>query len=198
MMENIHPIFDQTLGRLEREVLLNQRGIVVWLYGLSGSGKSTIAAAVERRLHEAGRLTTLLDGDNIRSGLNRDLGFSDADRAENIRRIAEVAKLFVNTGVITLASFITPTRALRQLARDVVGEADFHEVFVDCPFDVCAQRDVKGLYAKAQAGKIAAFTGKDSAFERPEAAELMIETHKETIDESTTRLYNYVRERAAS
>ena len=196
-MENIHPIFDRTLGRADRESLLGQRGIVLWLYGLSGSGKSTIAAAVERRFHAEGKLTKLLDGDNIRSGLNRGLGFSDADREENIRRIAEVAKLFLHTGVITLASFITPTRSLRQLARDIVGESDFHEVFVDCPFEVCAERDVKGLYAKANSGKITAFTGKDSSFERPDSANLVIETDKETVDSSVDRLYTYALESVA-
>ena len=166
-MENIHPEFHRMLGREAKEALLKQRGTVFWLYGLSGSGKSTIANAFERELHKAGFLTQILDGDNIRTGLNANLGFSDEDRAENIRRIAEVAKLYLNTGIITLTSFICPTRALRQLARDTVGPDDFVEVFVKASFETCARRDPKGLYAKAQAGQIANFTGRDSAFEEP-------------------------------
>ena len=167
MAENIHPEFARMLKRADKEKLLRQKGLVVWLYGLSGSGKSTLANAVERRLHAEGRYTQILDGDNIRAGLNSNLGFSDADRAENIRRIAEVAKLFLNAGCVTLTSFITPLRSLRAAAREVVGAEDFLEVYVRAPFEVCAERDPKGLYAKAARGEIAQFTGKDSAFEEP-------------------------------
>ena len=180
---NIHPIFDRVLPRMEKEVRLGQRGQVIWLYGLSGSGKSTLAIALERRLHAEGFATQLLDGDNIRTGLNRGLGFSDADRAENIRRIAEVAKLHAYTGLVTLCSFITPLRSLRALARDIIGPADLLEVYVKASFATCAQRDPKGLYAKAAAGGVGQFTGKDSAFEEPapavdaaEAATLVIDT----------------------
>lgn len=170
-MENIHPEFDRMLGRPEKEALLGQRGAVFWLYGLSGSGKSTVANAFERQLHAEGRLTQILDGDNIRTGLNANLGFSDADRAENIRRIAEVAKLFLNAGILTITSFICPLRELRQLAREVIGPEDFHEIYVKASFETCAQRDPKGLYAKAAAGRIPHFTGRDSAFEPPASAD---------------------------
>lgn len=166
-MENIHTEFHRMLGRPAKEHLLRQRGGVFWLYGLSGSGKSTIANAFERRLHADGMLTQILDGDNIRSGLNSNLGFSDADRAENIRRIAEVAKLYLNTGIVTITSFICPTRELREMAREIIGAEDFVECYVHADYATCAQRDPKGLYAKAQAGKIRDFTGKDSGFEGP-------------------------------
>lgn len=171
---NIHPIFDRVLPRAEKESRLGQRGQVIWLYGLSGSGKSTLAIALERRLHAEGFATQLLDGDNIRTGLNRGLGFSDADRAENIRRIAEVAKLHAHAGLVTLCSFITPLRALRTLARDIIGPADLLEVYVKASFATCAQRDPKGLYAKAAAGGVGQFTGKDSAFEEPHAPALVV------------------------
>lgn len=166
---NLHPIFERVLSRESKETLLGQCGQVVWLYGLSGSGKSTLAIALERRLHEAGFATQLLDGDNIRTGLNRGLGFSDSDRAENIRRIAEVAKLFAQTGIVTLCSFITPQRAHRDLARDIIGTNDLIEVYVKASFETCAKRDPKGLYAKAAAGGVGQFTGKDSSFEEPSA-----------------------------
>ena len=146
--DNLYPIFDRVLGRADKEAKLKQRGRVIWLYGLSGSGKSTLAIALERRLYAEGFTTHLLDGDNVRSGLNRDLGFTDADRAENIRRIAEVAKLFVQAGVVVIAAFITPQRAHRQLARTIIGADDFSEVYVAASFDTCAARDPKGLYAK--------------------------------------------------
>ncbi len=190
--ENIHPEFARMLGRTAKESLLRQRGIVVWLYGLSGSGKSTIANALERKFHAAGFLTQILDGDNIRSGLNRNLGFSDADREENIRRIAEVARLFLNAGVITLASFITPRRDLRELARSTVGPEDFVEVYVRASFDTCAQRDVKGLYAKAASGQVANFTGKDSGFEEPVKADLILDTETTPLDDCVTTLHNLI------
>lgn len=164
---NIHPIFDRVLGRADKEARLGQRGQVIWLYGLSGSGKSTLAIALERRLHAEGFATQLLDGDNIRTGLNRGLGFSDADRAENIRRIAEVAKLHAHAGLVTLCSFITPLRSLRDSAREIIGADDLLEVYVKASFETCAARDPKGLYAKAAAGGVGQFTGKDSSFEEP-------------------------------
>lgn len=198
--QNIHPTFGQLLGREAKETLLNQRGLVVWLYGLSGSGKSTLATALERRLHEEGVFTQVLDGDNIRTGLNNNLGFSDEDRSENIRRIAEVAKLFASAGVVTITSFICPRNELRALAREIVGQADFLEVYVECSFETCEQRDVKGLYAKAKAGQVQNFTGRDSSFEAPEprdAADLILNTDNQAEGESLDQLYHAVRPRVA-
>ena len=198
--ENIHPTFGQLLDREAKEALLNQRGLVVWLYGLSGSGKSTLATALERRLHEEGVFTQVLDGDNIRTGLNNNLGFSDEDRSENIRRIAEVAKLFASAGVVTITSFICPRNELRALAREIIGQADFLEVYVECSFETCEQRDVKGLYAKAKAGQVQNFTGRDSSFEAPEprdAADLILNTDNQAEGESLEQLYQAVRPRVA-
>lgn len=165
---------------------------------MSGSGKSTLAIALEHRLREAGRLTKLLDGDNIRSGLNQNLGFSDEDRAENIRRIAEVAKLFAQAGVITLASFITPQAAHRAEVSRILGPEDCHHIYVKASFEACAERDVKGLYAKAAAGGVAQFTGKDSAFEEPLAPDLVIETETETEEVSLEKLFAFVWPRVQS
>lgn len=198
--QNIHPTFGQLLGREAKETLLNQRGLVVWLYGLSGSGKSTLATALERRLHEEGVFTQVLDGDNIRTGLNNNLGFSDEDRSENIRRIAEVAKLFAMAGVVTITSFICPRNELRTLAREIVGQADFLEVYVECSFETCEQRDVKGLYAKAKAGQVQNFTGRDSSFEAPEprdALDLILNTDNQAEGESLEQLYQAVSPRVA-
>ncbi|CAM3150833.1 adenylyl-sulfate kinase [Rariglobus hedericola] len=190
--DNLYPIFDRVLGRADKEAKLKQRGRVIWLYGLSGSGKSTLAISLERQLHAEGRVTHLLDGDNVRVGLNRDLGFTDADRAENIRRIAEVAKLFVQAGVVVIAAFITPLRAHRQLARSIVGADDFLEVYVAASFETCAVRDPKGLYAKARAGGVQQFTGKDSSFE-PASAEdvdaLVIDTEAGPAEASLAQLH---------
>jgi adenylylsulfate kinase len=185
-MENIHPEFHRMLGREAKEALLRQRSTVFWLYGLSGSGKSTIANAFERNLHQEGFFTQILDGDNIRSGLNANLGFTDADRAENIRRIAEVAKLYLHSGVVTITSFICPTRELRQLARSIIGPDDFVEVYIKASFETCAQRDPKGLYAKAKGGQIPNFTGRDSAFEAPDAKDpvLVLDTEVCSIEDS--------------
>lgn len=166
--ENIHTEFHRMLGREAKEAQLKQRGHVFWFYGLSGSGKSTLANALERKLSEAGFVTKILDGDNIRSGLNRDLGFSDTDRLENIRRIAEVARLFLDAGIIVFTSFITPRCELRQLAGEIVGAGDVTPVYIDASYETCAARDVKGLYAKAASGGVRHFTGKDSVFEGPQ------------------------------
>jgi adenylylsulfate kinase len=192
--ENLHPIFDRVLSREEKEARLRQRARVIWLYGLSGAGKSTLAVALERRLAAEGFTTHLLDGDNVRTGLNCGLGFSDADRAENLRRVAEVAKLFVQAGVVTLCSFITPRREHRALARGIVGADDFLEVYVAASFEACAQRDPKGLYAKAAAGGVGQFTGKDSSFEPPLAGEagLEIATEAESPEASLARLHAFV------
>lgn len=195
--ENIHPVFDRLLGRAEKQELLGQRSLVVWLYGLSGSGKSTIANLAERRLFAEGRMTQILDGDNIRSGLNGNLGFSDEDRRENIRRIAEVARLFLDAGVITIASFITPKRDLRAMARGIVGPEDFLEVYVKASFEECARRDVKGLYAKAAQGGVKQFTGKDSEFEEPAEGgdHLVLDTERESAEASVETLLAKVRPR---
>ncbi len=193
--DNLHPIFDRVLSRSDKEARLRQRARVIWLYGLSGSGKSTLGIALERRLHAEGFTTHLLDGDNVRTGLNRGLGFSQEDRAENIRRVAEVAKLFVQAGVVTICSFVTPMRSLRALAREIVGTEDFFDVYVKASYETCARRDPKGLYAKAAAGGVAQFTGKDSAFEEPLAGEssLVIDTEAGPIETSLDSLHAAVR-----
>jgi adenylylsulfate kinase len=190
--ENIHPVFNNVLSRNEKEARLCQRARVLWLYGLSGSGKSTLAAGLERRLQSEGFTTHLLDGDNIRTGLNRDLGFSAADRAENIRRVAEVSKLFVQAGIVVINAFITPARALRELARGIVGSDDFIEVYVEASLETCARRDPKGLYAKASRGQVRQFTGHDAPFETPEQADLVINTDREPVGQSLERLYSFV------
>ena len=192
--DNLYPIFERVLGRSEKEKTLRQRAKVIWLYGLSGSGKSTLAIGLERQLHAAGFTTELLDGDNVRTGLNRGLGFSDEDRRENIRRVAEVAKLFVQAGIVTLCAFITPTRALRSLARDVIGADDFIEIYVKASYQTCAARDPKGLYAKAATGGVTQFTGRDSSFEPPESTEdlIVIDTEGEPADVTLTRLHERV------
>ncbi|MFA6286846.1 MAG: adenylyl-sulfate kinase [Opitutaceae bacterium] len=191
---NLYPIFDRVLGRTEKEARLRQHGRVIWLYGLSGSGKSTLAIALERRLHAEDVVTHLLDGDNVRTGLNRDLGFTDADRSENIRRIAEVAKLFVQAGVVVICAFITPQKAHRQLARTIIGTDDFSEIYVAASFETCAKRDPKGLYAKAGTGAVKQFTGRDSSFETPADGDgaLIIDTEAETPDASLVRLHGIV------
>jgi adenylylsulfate kinase len=191
-MSDIHPIYSQMLSRAEREKKLRQRAKVVWLYGLSGSGKSTLATALENRLFAEGFVTTHLDGDNVRDGLNRGLGFSDADREENIRRVAEVSKLFVQSGIICLNSFITPRESLRQLAREIVGEADLLEIYVECSFETCRKRDVKGLYKKVDAGLVPNFTGKESAFEPPARPHLILNTETTTPEDSLETLYSFV------
>ncbi|MFT4901473.1 MAG: adenylylsulfate kinase [Lentimonas sp.] len=188
--ENIYTEFHRMLGREAKEAQLGQRGHVFWFYGLSGSGKSTLANALERKLCERGYVTKILDGDNIRSGLNADLGFSDADRQENIRRISEVARLFLDAGVVVFTSFITPKRELRAAAQAKVGAADFTSVYVEASFQTCAQRDVKGLYAKAASGGVPHFTGKDSSFDTPGAddSDWIIRTEDKTEAESVDEL----------
>ncbi len=191
---NIHPEFSRQLGRESKEKLLRQRGLVVWLYGMSGSGKSTIANAAEKVLHHQGRMTTILDGDNLRTGLNKHLGFSDDDRRENIRRAANVAKILADQGIIVLVSVITPRQELRDLARDIIGD-DYHEVYIKASYELCEKRDVKGLYAKAAVGEIENFTGKDSAFEEPLAPDLLIDTEGQSVEDSVFTLLESIRER---
>jgi adenylylsulfate kinase len=194
MGNNIHPIFNRLLQRKDREMFLGQQSKVLWLTGLSGSGKSTIALHLERKLYNNGFFSQVLDGDNIRSGINKNLSFSDEDRQENIRRISEIAKLYLNSGIITINSFISPTRAIRQMAKDIVGENDFIEVFINTPLDVCESRDVKGLYKKARKGEISGFTGIDSPYEPPDEADIEVKTHNMTIEESVNQIYNYILE----
>jgi adenylylsulfate kinase len=193
---NIHSEFHRFLHRQDKENLLAQRGVVVWLCGLSGSGKSTIANAAERVLHQQGRFTTILDGDNLRTGLNSNLGFTDQDRLENIRRISEVAKVFVSQGIITFVSAITPRGELRDLARGLLGE-DLFEVYVKASYEACEKRDVKGLYAKAARGEIAHFTGKDGSFEPPQSADLVLDTEVTSIEDAAFELLEAIRERIA-
>lgn len=185
---NIYPIFDRMLARADKEQLLGQRGVMLWFTGLSGSGKSTVAVALERELHRRGRLCRLLDGDNIRTGINAGLGFSADDRRENIRRIAEVGKLFVDTGIITLAAFVSPTEELRTLARDIIGAADFKEIFVATPLEECERRDVKGLYARARRGEVKNFTGISAPFEAPQSPALVLDTTDTPVDESVGKV----------
>jgi len=192
--ENIHTEFHRMLGRDAKEAQLKQRGHVFWFYGLSGSGKSTLANALERKLAEMGFVTKILDGDNIRSRLNSDLGFSDEDRQENIRRISEVARLFLDAGIVVFTSFITPKRELRAAAREIVGEGDITPVYVAASFETCAERDVKGLYAKAASGGVKNFTGKDSSFEAPESGDpdWTITTDHQSEEESLNQLLEKV------
>jgi adenylylsulfate kinase len=172
---NIHTVFDKIKDRKAKEIYLKQRAKVIWFTGLSGSGKTTLASLLEKRLFELNYFCQILDGDNVRSGINKNLKFTDEDRIENIRRIAEVSKLFMNCGIILLCSFISPTNEIRQMAKDIVGEEDFLEVFVDTPLEVCESRDPKGLYKKARAGEIKNFTGISAPFEAPEAPFLQVD-----------------------
>ena len=188
MTENIYPIYDKMMTRADKEQLLHQRGVMIWFTGLSGSGKSTIALGVERELHKRGILCRILDGDNIRTGINAGLGFSAEDRKENIRRIAEVGKLFVDTGIVTLAAFVSPTNEYRQLARDIIGADDFKEVYVSTPLEECERRDVKGLYARARRGEVKDFTGISAPFEAPTNPALDIDTSKQTLEESVNQV----------
>lgn len=180
-----------SVRREDREQLLKQRGRLLWFTGLSGSGKSTVASAVERKLHDMGKLTYLLDGDNVRHGLNSDLGFTKEDRIENIRRIAEVSKLFVDAGIITICTFVSPFREDREKVRKLLGE-DFIEVFIDCPLEVCEQRDPKGIYKKARSGQIKNFTGIDSPYEKPENPELIVSTHLNSLEQCVESIISYL------
>ena len=199
---NIFSVFDEILQRKDKENLLNQRSIAIWMTGLSGSGKTTIAIALEQLLNKKGFLTQVLDGDNVRTGINNNLGFSEEDRTENIRRIAEINKLFVNCGIITINCFVSPTIAIRQQAKqiigandfvaDIVGEADFMEVFINTPIEVCEKRDVKGLYAKARNGEIKNFTGIDAPFEAPETDFINLTTADTTPREAARLLLDHI------
>lgn len=189
---NIYPIFDKMLTRADKESLLKQRGCMVWFTGLSGSGKSTVAIALERELQKRGILCRILDGDNIRFGINSNLGFSEEDRIENIRRIAEIGKLFVDTGIVTIAAFISPNNMLREMASKIIGHDDFIEVFVSTPLEECERRDVKGLYAKARRGEIKNFTGISAPFEAPENPAISLDTSKLSVEQSVNRLLDLI------
>lgn len=192
MAENIYPIYDRMMTRQDKESLLGQRGIMIWFTGLSGSGKSTVAMGVERELHAQGILCRILDGDNVRAGINNNLGFSAEDRIENIRRIAEIGKLFVQTGVVTLACFVSPTNDIRQMAREIVGKEDFLEVYISTPIEECERRDVKGLYARARKGEVKNFTGISAPFEAPVSPDIAIDTSKIPLEESVRTLTDLI------
>jgi adenylylsulfate kinase len=185
---NIYPTFDKILTRKDKEKLLNQNSIVIWITGLSGSGKTTIAQELELELHKRSFLTKLLDGDNVRTGINNNLLFSEEDRKENIRRIAEVSKLFMKGGVILINCFISPTKEIRDQAKEIIGENDFFEIYVNTSIEVCEQRDVKGLYAKARAGLIKNFTGIDSPYEEPTSPDVEVKTEEVNIEDSVQKI----------
>lgn len=190
--KHIYPIFDRMLSRSDKEELLKQHSLMIWFTGLSGSGKSTIAIALERELQKRGLLCRILDGDNIRSGINNNLGFSAEDRIENIRRIAEIGKLFVDTGIITIAAFISPNNDIREMAANIIGKEDFMEIYVSTPIEECERRDVKGLYAKARKGEIKNFTGISAPFEAPQHPALSLDTSKLSVEESVNKLLELI------
>ena len=189
---NIYPIFDRMLTLRDKEELLGQHSVMIWFTGLSGSGKSTVAIALERELHKRGLLCRILDGDNIRSGINNNLGFTEADRVENIRRIAEVSKLFIDTGIVTIAAFISPNNDIREMAANIIGPDDFLEVYVSTPIEECERRDVKGLYAKARKGEIKNFTGVSAPFEAPVHPALTLDTSVLSLEESVNKLLELI------
>ena len=189
---NLFPIFDEILQREDKEELLNQNSKVIWMTGLSGSGKTTVAKGVERYLHSQGILNQLLDGDNIRVGISSNLTFSSEDRAENIRRISEISKLFLSCGIVTLNCFVSPTIEIRNIAKEIIGAENFIEVYINASVDTCEKRDVKGLYQKARKGKIKDFTGISAPFEAPEYPEIEINTAQLSIDESVQKVLDYI------
>jgi adenylylsulfate kinase len=192
MAENIHPIFEKLLSRSDKEKQLNQHAKVIWFTGLSGSGKSTIAQHLERKLQTENFFTAVLDGDNVRTGINKNLGFSEEDRTENIRRVAEVSKLFLNNGIIAICCFVSPTIEIRELAKQIIGAEDFLEVYINAPLEVCEQRDVKGLYQKARKGEIKDMTGIHQPFEAPINPALEIKTAELSAQQSTDIILNFL------
>ncbi|MCX6258847.1 MAG: adenylyl-sulfate kinase [Bacteroidia bacterium] len=189
---NLHPVFDRLLFRADKEYLLKQHSKVLWMTGLSGSGKSSIAIELEKELHNRGFVTQVLDGDNVRTGINNDLGFSPEERLENIRRIAEISKLFVNCGIITINCFVSPTKVIRDLARKIIGDDDFIEIYVNAPVEICEQRDVKGLYKRARDGKINDLTGIQAPFEPPMYPAIEIKTDILTVDQSVNKIIKFI------
>jgi len=192
VVRHIYPVFDQLVSRQSKEWLLQQRAKVIWFTGLSGSGKTTIARDAEKVLYEMGHMTMLLDGDNVRAGINNNLGFSAEDRHENIRRIAEAAKLFLDCGIITLCCFVSPTEELRELAAKIIGPVDFIEVYVNTSLEECEKRDVKGLYAKARKGEIPDFTGISAPFEVPAAPALVLNTEGRSEEDTVKDLLKFL------
>jgi adenylylsulfate kinase len=190
-VNHIYPITTK-VSKDQREKLLNQKTKLIWFTGLSGSGKSTLAVQLEAQLFERGFKTYLLDGDNIRSGLNKDLSFSEEARIENIRRIGEVSKLMLDSGIIVLSAFISPFNADREHVKQIVGADNYIEIFVDTPIEICEQRDVKGLYKKARAGEIKNFTGIDSPYERPKKSDVVVHTDRMSVNDSLDLLLNFV------
>jgi len=188
MQNNIHTTFDKIKDRKAKEIYLKQQAKVIWFTGLSGSGKTTLASMLEKKLFELNYFCQILDGDNVRSGINKNLRFTEEDRLENIRRIAEVSKLFMNCGIILICAFISPTTEMREMAREIIGEEDFLEVFVNAPLEVCEQRDPKGLYKKARAGEIPNFTGISSPFEAPENPFIEIDNTNPNLNEMVREL----------
>lgn len=189
---NIFTVFDDLINRNEKELLLNQKSKVIWMTGLSGSGKTTIAKALEKKLHSNNIISQLHDGDNIRVGISNNLSFSSEDRLENIRRISEISKLFLNCGIVTLNCFISPTIEIRQTAKDIIGENDFIEIYINASLKICEDRDVKGLYKKARNGEIKNFTGVSATFEEPKQPNLVIDTTLLSIEESVKKIYDYI------
>jgi adenylylsulfate kinase len=190
--DNIFPDINRQVSRADKEQLLTQKAKTIWMTGLSGSGKTTLAIALEKVLHDKGIIAQVLDGDNIRAGINSNLGFSNSDREENIRRIAEVSKLFVSCGIITINCFVSPTIKIRELAKSIIGPDDFIEIYINSPLEVCENRDVKGLYKKARSGQIPNFTGVDSEFEPPDNPELEVNSSDLSIQESVSLLTEYL------
>ncbi len=195
MAKNIYPVFDRIYDRKVKEEILRQSAKVIWFTGLSGSGKTTLASNLEKELFFRRFFCQVLDGDNIRTGINNNLGFSEKDRIENIRRIAEVSKLLINTGLITICSFISPTHEIRTLAKNIIGKNDFIEIFLNPPLEVCEQRDTKGLYKKARSGEIKDFTGISSPFEAPEHPDLEIDTSTTSIKDSVELIFHTIIDR---
>lgn len=191
--KNIHPIHDSLLNKEEKEAQLNQKAITIWMTGLSGSGKSTIAKHLERSLANNGFITKVLDGDNVRIGICNNLDFSTQDRIENIRRISEISKLFIDGGIITINSFISPTIEIRKMAKDIIGPESFFEIFVDADLETCEKRDVKGLYAKARKGEIKDFTGISAPFEKPINADLVLDTNNLTVSQSVKKIITAIK-----
>jgi adenylylsulfate kinase len=189
---NIFTVFDDLINRNEKELLLNQKSKVIWMTGLSGSGKTTIAKALEKKLHSNNIISQLHDGDNIRVGISNNLSFSSEDRLENIRRISEISKLFLNCGIVTLNCFISPTNEIRQIAKDIIGENDFIEIYINASLKICEDRDVKGLYKKARNGEIKNFTGISATYEEPKQPNLVINTTLLSIEESVKKIYDYI------
>lgn len=190
--KNIYTVFEEILQRSDKEKMLGQRSVVIWMTGLSGSGKTTVAKGLEQKLHEDGRLTQILDGDNVRHGINKDLGFSEEDRKENIRRIAEISKLFLDCGVITINCFVSPTNEIRAQAKTIIGD-DLLEVFISTPLEECERRDTKGLYERARKEEIKDMTGISSPFEAPEEPAISIDTTNRSVEECVNELHDFIK-----